>query len=479
MKKNKILLYLMVIVSIILCIPSIMYLITNETVDGFNAYYTYNLIKTNDARIGTLNGIIIIGLLLVFSFIYYLIIRKEKEIFKNKKQIIIFIAIVSFVFMMILPYLSSDIFYYMGDSWLAAKYNENPYYTTVKDLQDNGINDEILNNTGYWKYTTSIYGPLWNSIAKILVSFSFGNITIALFVFKIVSYLIHILNSYLVHKITQSNKYMLLYGLNPLVLIELLSNVHNDIYLILFILVALYFLIRKKYIYFTIIFMALSICIKYSTVLMVPFILIYCFRNNSIPKRILYCLAGGLSILAIVVIFYLPYYRDMTIFTNMLVQDGKYTQSFMALLMIKLEGNSLFSMINSLKLPVFAIIYLSTVTIALFCKKISLSFIIKKYNFIMLIFIFIVLTTFQKWYILWLLPTIFLVNKSMRNFIIALTITAIIPSFKYFQTGNDVFSDGLYYSISMFIMSVITVILIYLKNEIKKQIKEKEQIKFI
>ena len=475
MKKNKILLYLMIIVSIILCIPSIMYLVTNKTVDGFNAYYTYTLTRSNDTRIGTLNGIIVIGALLIFSFIYYLIIKKQKELFKDKKQIIIFIAIISFIFMLILPYLSSDIYYYIGDSWLSAKYNENPYYTTVKDLQDKEINDEILNNTGYWKHTTSIYGPMWNSIAKLLVGLSFGNVTLALLIFKVVSLLIHVLNSYLIYKITKSKKYMLIYGLNPLVLIELLSNVHNDIYLILFILLALYFLIRKKNIYFTIIFMALSICIKYSTVLMVPFVLIYCYRNNSIPKRILYCLIGGLRIIAIVVIFYLPYYRDMTIFTNMLVQDGKYTQSIMALLMIKLEGNSLFSIINSLKLPVFAILYISTVIIVLFYKKITLSFIIKKYNFIMLIFIFIVLTTFQKWYVLWLLPTIIFVNKNMRNFIIALTITAIIPSFKYFQTGNDAFMDGIYYSLSILIMSVSTIITIYLTNEMKKQIKSKEK----
>ena len=37
------------------------------------------------------------------------------------------------------PYLGKS---YIGDSWLASKYGENPYYTTVQDLQDKGINDE-------------------------------------------------------------------------------------------------------------------------------------------------------------------------------------------------------------------------------------------------------------------------------------------------------------------------------------------------
>ncbi len=470
MKNNKILLYLMVLVAVILCIPSVMYLVNNKTVDGFDAYYSYNLIRTNNEIAGILSGIIVIGLLLVFSVIYFMIIKCEKEIFKNKKQIIIFITIISLIFMMILPFLSSDIYYYIGDSWINSKYGENPYYTTVKDLQDQKINDEILNNTGYWKNTVSVYGPLWNSIAKLLVSFSFGNVTIALFVFKLASLLIHVLNSYLINKITKSNKYMLLYGLNPLILIELLSNVHNDIYLILFILLALYFVIRKKNIYFTIVFLALSIAIKYSTVLIVPFILLYYFRKYSIPKRILYCMLSGISIIAIVIILYLPYYRDMSIFTNMLVQDGKYTQSIFALMLVKMNNNIIFTLINQFKLPIFAMLYIATILCLLFTKKITMRHSMKKYNFLMLIFVFLILTTFQKWYILWLIPTIPWQSKNMRRFILALTVTAIIPSWNYFKTGNDAFMDGIYYSLEMLILSAIyTLTNIQLKRLRKKK----------
>lgn len=438
MKKNKILLYLMIAVSIILCIPSIMFLLKNKTVDGFNAYYTYTLANSNNEAIGMLNGIIVIGLLLVFSIIYLLIIKNQKEIFKNKKQIMLFIIIISLIFMMILPFLSSDIYYYIGDSWISAKYKENPYYTTVKDMQDTGINDEILRNTGYWKNTTSVYGPLWNSIAKLLVSFSFGNITIALFIFKMASVLIHVLNSYLIYKITKSNKYMLIYGLNPLVLIELLSNVHNDIYLILFILVALYFLVQKNNIYFTVIFLALSICIKYSTILIIPFILIYYFRKKSIPKRIAFCFISGISIIAIVVIFYLPYFRDLTVFTNMIVQGSRYSQSLMLILMQKLNNN-VFNTINSLRIPIFIIAYITIIINIIIKKKIGFRDVLEKYNTIMLIFIFVVLTNFQKWYILWLLPTIIWQKKDMRIFILLLTITAIIPSYNYFKIENDAF----------------------------------------
>ena len=452
MKKGKIYLCLMVLISIILCLPSIIYLINNKTVDGFDSYYSYTLIKSKNEFQGTIAGIIIIGLLLIFSMLYFYVIKKNKEIFTNKKQIFIFVVIVSFIFMMILPYLSSDIFYYMGDGWLLAKHRENPYYTSVADLQDKGINDEILNNTGYWKATTSIYGPLWNIIGPALTSLSFGNVTACLFIFKIASLLVHIFNCYLIYKITKSNKYILLYGLNPLILLEFLGNVHNDIYLLLFILLALYFLKRKKNIYLCMLFLALSISIKYSTALIVPFILIYCFKDKTIPKRILYCTISGLSIVACVVLLYMPYFRDFTIFTNMLVQGGKYSQSILAFLLSSVEYK-IFEIANKVVIPAFMIMYISILITLVFKKQVSFKELMKKYNFTMLIFIFVVLATFQKWYILWLIPTIIWQSKYMRKFILYLTATAIIPSFKYFQIGCDAYIYGIDYSILILILS--------------------------
>ena len=449
MKNNKVLLYLMALIAIILCVPSIIYLINNKTVDGFSAYYTYTLQPWNNMLEGLMSGIIIVGLLTLFTVLYIWIIKKEQEFVKNTKNILIFIAIISFVFMLILPYLSSDIYYYMGDSWVLAKYGENPYYTSVGNLQETGINDEILDNTGYWKNTTSVYGPLWNIFSSILVSLSFGKVTIALFIFKIASYLIHVLNSYLIYKITKSTKYMLLYGLNPLVLIEFLSNVHNDIYLVFFILLALYFLVKKKNIYLTMLALALSVSVKYSTALLVPFILIYCFRDKTLPKRILYCLISGLSIVGVVVLLYLPFFRDITIFTNMLVQGTKYSQSILALLM----NTNIFKYIDFWKIPFFLILYIATLAILLFKKKVTLINILRKYNLMMLLFIFIVLTNFQKWYILWIFPTIMWQSKNMRNFIIFLTITAIIPSLQYLVIGTDAYLVGRIYSLEMLIIS--------------------------
>ena len=468
MKKNKLLLYTMILIAIILCIPSIRYLLNYHTVNGFNSYYTYTLEKSNHPTMRMISGCIVIGLVLLFSVIYLRIVQKEKEIFKNKKQVFGFIILISVIFMIILPYLSSDIYYYIGDSWLASNYHENPYYTTVKDLQNKGINDEILSNTGYWGNTTSVYGPIWNGLAILLVSLSFGKVTVALYIFKIANLLVHILNCYLIYKITKSTKKVLLYGLNPLVLIELLSNVHNDIYLILSILLALYFLLEKKNIYLTILALGISVAIKYSTVLLIPFLLLYYFKDKSIAKRLGYCIITGIAIIGITIILYLPFYRDISIFTNMLAQGSRYSQSIMLLLM-KIIPQPTFRIINLLRIPLFLIIYSICLIRILLTNNIKKDILFKNYNILMIIFIFFILTNFQKWYILWLLPTMFYAGKQQKIIILFLTISAIIPSWQYFKIESDSYLAGIGYA---FLVLLITMILFNgyeLINTIKKE----------
>ena len=64
--KNKILLYLMVLIALILCIPSIVYLINNKTVDGFDSYYTYTLVKSNNMAIRIASAIIVVRVITSF-----------------------------------------------------------------------------------------------------------------------------------------------------------------------------------------------------------------------------------------------------------------------------------------------------------------------------------------------------------------------------------------------------------------------------
>src|SRR5699024_7090393 len=129
----------------------------------------------------------------------------------------IFIAIISLIFAIVIPFFSSDIFYYLGIGRLDSKYGQNPYYVTIEDyVEQNDINtdtDTVLRKgyENYWADTTVIYGPIWTIICKIISGITFGNIDIAIFTFKLVNILIHLLNCYLIYKLTNKKIFIIIY----------------------------------------------------------------------------------------------------------------------------------------------------------------------------------------------------------------------------------------------------------------------------
>ena len=83
---------------------------------------------------------------------------------------------------------------------------------------------------------------------------------------------------------------------------------------------------------------------------------LYIFQKSVTYDWLTFSVLSGLIIICIVILLYLPYYRDISIFTNMLVQNTKYSQSITALMIVKGE-NTLLQIIDTYKMPVFALTY--------------------------------------------------------------------------------------------------------------------------
>lgn len=211
--------YLYIIFSILLVIPSIFYLYQKGTTAGFNIYFDFLLNKNIDKKISTTCFIVIFILLSVV----YLRIIKEKNSFKNIKELIKYVFIVCSIFLFMLPWTSSDIFYYMGVGELDSQYGQNPYYITIEQYyseNSNKINDEIMEQAkdNFWANTTVVYGPISQIIFKLCTKISNKNINICIITFKFINILIHLLNCYLIYKISNKKIFSVIYGLNPSIL---------------------------------------------------------------------------------------------------------------------------------------------------------------------------------------------------------------------------------------------------------------------
>lgn len=457
-----------IVFIILLAIPSIVYIITGNSISNFECNYNF-LFQFNINRI--LDAFMFLTIFGLISLMYVIILKNYKKIFESKKDIYKFILIISALFAIILPMTSTDVFYYISTGWSEAKYGINPYYTSVYDLKqnDNITDDEILNKIPkVWEQQKIVYGPMWPFICKILTFFSFGSLPLALIIFKVFNLGVHILNCILVDKLSNKRLFTLIYALNPLILFEGLTNVHNDLLLICFILIALYFAIKKKNIILSVIALAIATAIKYVAILIVPFVVIYYYRKKSVGKRILNALWLTIIFLIVLSAIYLLYTRDLQVLQGIFTQQGKYAKSIF--LSAYLIINPYVAETLSLTFTViFIIYYLIEVCRYLFKKKIALRNTLRTSYTTILIFLLLVITNFQVWYIMWLLPLIMFQNKKAIKSTINLTMASEIACTVFFALSES-YLYGHYFFGTMIILWIIF-------NLIKKnnilEIKEK------
>ena len=163
--------------------------------------------------------------------------------------------------------------------------------------------------------------------------------------------------------------------------------------------------------------------------------LIYYYRKEKAGKRILNAIWLALIFILILCGIYLIYTRDLQVIQGIFTQQEKYAKSlFLAIyLLISPDVAGKLSLIFML---LFVTFYLIEVLVNLFKKKINLKNSFRTVYTILLTFLLLVITNFQVWYIMWLLPFISFQNKQTIKSTINLTIAAELACTIFFALGE-------------------------------------------
>ena len=463
--------YIFIFSVILFILPSIYYFINNKTVLNFNTNLEFCFLLTNNIdRLYQAICYTVIITLMIGS--YLLIVRYRDKIFKNIKQIFLLIIIVASILIFTVPFMSSDIFYYLGIGRLSSKYHQNPYYMDMKTyIDENNVN--IENDTlmqkwykNYWANTTVVYGSVWTIICSIISFLSFGNLEIGLVLFKIVNVIIHILNCYLLYKISKKRIFPILYGLNPFVLIEAIVNVHNDIFVVFFTLLAIYQLVKRKNIILSLMFLAFATNIKYVTILFLPYIILYYVRNENIKTRIIKGIKYGTIFAIFIGIPCLFYFRDFNLFAGIIAQNQRIAKGLYLFISEYFHNpKDAYRLINSIALYTFATIYVCRCINLLLSKKIVFSKNMKEIYCLLVMFLFGLLTNFQPWYFVWLSAVIIWQNGKNIKLITQMQILTLYANIVFL-----IYSENYKYGVPFFAIYVISILVCIIKNNKNKTI---------
>ncbi|MEI6532696.1 MAG: hypothetical protein WCO06_02560 [Candidatus Roizmanbacteria bacterium] len=244
----------------------------------------------------------IASIIVLFLFqIYFL--RQDNVNIKLLTILLIVFAIIAY------PLLSHDFFNYLFDAKILTFYGQNPYLHKALDFPyDPWI------RFMHWTHRTYPYGPIFLIITLIPSFLSFGKFIFAYYFFKIMFALFFVLGVFSLNKLNK--KWAIFFITSPIVIVEGLMNLHNDLIGVSLGLYGLFLLSQNKQLLSRVVFV-LSGGIKYFT-----FPILITFHTNKLTHII--SLLGIVGLIGYVstkmeiqpwyflnLLVFLPYYYDL------------------------------------------------------------------------------------------------------------------------------------------------------------------------
>lgn len=239
----------------------------------------------------------------IFFSLYILVFK-----YSNKRSEITFFIGVSvllrFLLLFALPNLSDDVYRFIWDGRLLIN-GHNPFsflpsYYIENNLEVTGINEVLFNKLNSPEYFT-IYPPIAQGIFAFACWLFPNSILGSAITMKVFLFLCEVGSLFFIKKLLAHfqlpAKNILLYALNPLIIIELSGNLHFEAAMIFFLLGAVFFLVKNK-MKLSAFSMALSITSKLLPLMFLPFLI----KRLGWKKSIQYFIIVGV----VVVLLFAP-----------------------------------------------------------------------------------------------------------------------------------------------------------------------------
>lgn len=207
------------------------------------------------------------------------------------KEVLVYAAIFSLVGVFSIPNDSSDIYGYIARGAQQVFYDFNPYQSVVADI--NNWQGQAFFGNILWENNPAPYGPLFIFLCKLIVTISFKNIWLAIFLFKLLSsacllgtlfFTYKIFNLENLHNraklfnIFEPSSILPFIALNPFLFYHCSWNGHNDIVMVFFFMASIYALFKKRF-NLSFVLITAAILIKYIVLVLLPLIVIYIWKD--------------------------------------------------------------------------------------------------------------------------------------------------------------------------------------------------------
>jgi len=236
------------------------------------------------------------GLMLLLFAVFAQILSKLDSVTARTRVVIL--AYVLMISPLLFSYnaLSHDVFNYIFNARMVVEYGLDPHQQVALEFDDTWT--RFMHNT----HTAAPYGYGWTGLSLVPYMLGFGYFSLTWMGFRMFSLLGLLLAGWVLQKLSRSMtgrertlREMAFFFLNPLVLIELLSNTHNDIWMLIpalaaFTLVWKLSVERSRrwlYVLSALIMFVFSISIKFTTLVWIPVLMLVFVQQVLVSQLLL------------------------------------------------------------------------------------------------------------------------------------------------------------------------------------------------
>lgn len=363
---------------------------------------------------------------LAYSLCIYFYKKSRIFVFKPGRLSLYFWASTIVVFLVLCSssaLLSHDLFEYSARGRMLSIYKLNPYLHTPMEIKN-----DIFFPLIFWKRTPECYGPLWAAIGAFHTLFFKNSVTLTTFMHKLILLAFLGMSASIFYKLCKDNipenagSTTLAFLLNPLIIVMTLIDGHNEIAMAFFMLCAFYFLVKSKYALSSM-FLAFAIAIKFVYILLAP-IFVLCILSDKKPhgvkEKIYKIIMGGAIFAFTTVVSWFPfgwesvkaiiyYYSELS--KNFWVDSIPYAVYFVSdKIGIAISKN----LLSGIFLILFVAAYFCMLGYFLKKAKMDKQALFTASALILLALLFTNSTPFQAWYLVWVIPFIYLSNIRLK-----------------------------------------------------------------
>lgn len=374
--------------------------------------------------------------LVTAAFILYLV-SYQFSYSLNLKDILVWTLITRIVTLPFLPALSEDYLRFFFDSFLLNA-GQNPYLILPSQYLQNEGQEALynlvstMNSPDYF----TVYPPVSQFLFGAVFWASSGSLSLFVLFSKIIFILFDLGSVYLIYHllrlIRSPVRYTSLFAFNPLLILELTGQLHTEGVAIFFTLMALYLLLKHRWIYASIV-LGTGISVKLLPVLFLPFFIKYLGWKKGI--------SAGLVSMLIFLFTFLPflsydvlmhfgdsldlYFRnfEFNAYIYFILRD--ILSYFIGYNPISYLGPAL-AIVSGISMVLLSIYYIQTLEIREFMSKIVLLYLVY----------FALATTIHPWYVSWIV--VFSIFHKRNHLLLSWSYLVILSYFFYangIQTG--------------------------------------------